>query len=60
MIKFRTLVIFVFRLQKLENIKGTSKKEVTTFYAMPIISIKTYLKFIYPFEDINDQFNSSD
>ena len=45
-------MIFVFRLQKLENIKGTSKKEVTTFYAMPIISIKTYLKSIYPFEDI--------
>jgi hypothetical protein len=27
---------------------------------MPIISIKTYLKSIYPFEDITDQFNSSD
>jgi hypothetical protein len=27
---------------------------------MPIISIKTYIKFIYPFEDITDQFNSSD
>ena len=24
---------------------------------MPIISIKTYLKYIYPFEDITDQFN---
>ena len=27
---------------------------------MPIISVKTYLKSIYPFEDITDQFNSSD
>ena len=27
---------------------------------MPIISIKTYLKYIYPFKDITDQFNSSD
>ena len=27
---------------------------------MPIIIIKTYLKSIYPFEDITDQFNSSD
>ena len=27
---------------------------------MPIISIKTYLKSIYPFEAITDQFNSSD
>jgi hypothetical protein len=28
--------------------------------SMPIINIKTYLKSIYPFEDITDQFNSSD
>ena len=27
---------------------------------MPIISVKTYLKSIYSFEDITDQFNSSD
>ena len=27
---------------------------------MPIISVKTYSKSIYPFEDITDQFNSSD
>ena len=27
---------------------------------MPIISVKTYLKSIYPVEDITDQFNSSD
>ena len=26
---------------------------------MPIISIKTYLKSIYPFEDITDQFKST-
>ena len=40
--------------------KGWNFLKKPFFYAMPIISIKTDLKSIHPFEDITDQFNSSD
>ena len=41
--------------------KYIRKKKEPGSDKMPIIrSVKTYLKPIYPFEDITDQFNSSD
>ena len=42
-------------------IKKYIRKKEPVSDTMPIISVKTYLKSIYPFEDTTDQqFNSSD
>ena len=48
------------RYTRKKTLFACAEKKVGIFFAMPTISIKTYLKSIYPFEDITDQFNSSD